>query len=179
MENGLWENSILPVSSHFIHRVIDNPAEVVAALSIRSRSSPTCVVRALPARSAAPCFVTGEEEHRRTIPRRRSAPCAFALRALRSEFLAIGPLPSPSSKNDVTQPRRTLLRGPSRSSCRTSCAAGRRRPAPGWHDRAALGNQPGENLEVRPGNIIGDIGDDFSGLRRSGLSLPYFSIESA
>ena len=63
-------------------------------------------------------------------------------------------------EDDVTQPRRALRHGPSRSACRTSCAAVRRRPVREWRGPCRPFRPAGENLEVRTSQTPRDIGND-------------------
>ena len=109
--------------------------------SSRSRSGRGRDQRPGPRRCAcAPCpgqvFAAGvllspdREEHRVAVGQHRPISLAAPSPAGRSATnLAIGPLPLAILQHDVAEPRRAFLAAPSRSACRTSCAAGRPRPA--------------------------------------------------
>ena len=176
IEKGLWLKSIFFWSSLYSNigkSTIQQKRN--ASFSIRSRLSATRV-RAAPASLAASASLAGGEEDAvvgtEAQLRRRSCPCPRC----RGSWRSARPIRRPCGSH--SRARRSPRRAPSRSSRRRTCGSSRRCPARGRREppcpcRPArrTGRSPTRRNAI-PTSWISN------GLRRSGLSLPYFSIAS-
>ena len=157
-----------------VHREVDDPAEAERVLS-RPGPSSSAEPRAHRAGELRRRLgLAGDEEHRvagATARRRRGSPRRGRLPGCARS----GPSGRPRRRR-YSRARRRPRPAPRRSACRRSCAAAPPRPAPGWRaprrPRRRCARTARSPSRRRP-RVTSPIR---SGLRRSGLSVPYSSI---
>ena len=181
IENGLWEKSIFFSSS--FHSYIgkstiqqNSNTSVLAESELRCRCG--CARRPRVSRPAS-SLSAGEEHRVAGLDAGLGGDGGSAPRAGRN--LAIGPLPASAPslllEDDIAEARRAFAARPVVELVEEASAAARRRRAPGWRARVL----PLEGLErhVVAREHLASRRRSRCGLRRSGLSMPYFSIASA